>query len=217
MPIYPIIPVIYYVVAGLSAGAAILQKTPGASILTGFSEIRDYQILIFIVGLITSILLLYSFTKPDKKDYLATSKKSIPINLALAIFGIMIFREMFDISGTSTVILNIMTSLSFPALLVIILIPFILGLLTGYNLGAVALSYFLVEPFFPLTGLTIIGHSSLIFMSALAGYLISPIHLCNVLSSDYLKTDTTRMYHMYIPAVVILLVVQILFIVTFYS
>ena len=47
------------------------------------------------------------------------------------------------------------------------------------------------------------------YISSLVGYLISPIHLCNVVSSDYLKTDTTRMYRMYIPAAIVMLIVQI--------
>jgi hypothetical protein len=91
-----------------------------------------------------------------------------------------------------------------------------MGIITGYNFGAIALSYFLVEPFFGYTGLNIIGFASLIFISSLVGYLISPIHLCNVVSSDYLKTDTTRMYKMYIPAIVLLLIVQTSFLVLFY-
>jgi uncharacterized protein len=106
--------------------------------------------------------------------------------------------------------------LPFPAIFIIILIPMIMGLITGYNFGAIALSYFLVEPFFQFTNLNIIGITSLIFISSLVGYLISPIHLCNVVSSDYLKTDTTRMYKMYIPAVTMLIIIQTIFIILFY-
>ena len=198
----PIIPIIFYVAVGL---------------VIGFSNIQDYQKSIFIIGVLVSIISLYYMTKMNWKEYGSTIKKSISLNLALAIFGIMIFREMFLVSEANILIADIMSSYSFPALLIIILIPMFLGLVTGYNLGAIALSYFLVAPFFSLTGINIVGLTSIIFMSSLAGYLISPIHLCNVLSSDYLKTDTTRMYKMYLPAVFILLPVQILFVIGFYS
>jgi len=115
---------------------------------------------------------------------------------------------MFEVSQANILIADIIGKLPVPSLLIIILIPLLLGLLTGYNLGAIALSYFLVEPFFLSSGINIIGLTSIIFISSLAGYLISPIHLCNVLSSEYLKTDTTRMYKMYIPAVASLLIIQ---------
>ncbi len=183
----------------------------------GFPDLKYYQRSVFILGVIISIIFLYFLLKIDWKQYTDIIKKSISINLALAIFGIMIFREMFDISNASEIIAKVIGKLPFPPLLVIILIPLILGILTGYNLGAIALSYLLVLPFFDITGISLIGLSSIIFMSSLAGYLISPIHLCNVVSSDYLKTDTTRMYKMYIPAVTALLLIHTIFIILFYS
>jgi hypothetical protein len=112
---------------------------------------------------------------------------------------------------------QIIQSLPFPPIIIIILIPTILGIITGYNLGAVALSYVLIKPFFDITGISIIGLTSIVFMSAFIGYLISPIHLCNVVSSDHFKTDTTRMYKMYIPSVLLILFIQTLFIFFLYQ
>lgn len=166
------------------------------------------QIRSFLIGIIFSIILLYFITKIKPKEFLQIIKKSLTWKLALAIFGIMIFREMFETSGATILIADIIGGLPFPAIIVIIIIPILLGVLTGYNLGAVALSYPLVEPFFQFTGINIVGLTSIIFISSLVGYLISPIHLCNVLSSEYMKTDTTRMYKMYIPSAIFLLLVQ---------
>jgi len=175
----------------------------------GVLQFFDFpQIRSFLIGVVFSIILLYFLIKISFKEYIQIIKKSITWKLALAIFGIMIFREMFDVSKANILIADMIGRLPFPALLIIIVIPLLLGLLTGYNLGAIALSYFLVEPFFSFTGINIIGLTSIIFISSLVGYLISPIHLCNVLSSEYLKTDTTRMYKMYIPAAISLLIIQ---------
>ncbi len=175
----------------------------------GVLQIFDVpQIRSFLIGVVFSIILLYFLIKISFKEYIQIIKKSIIWKLALAIFGIMIFREMFDVSKANILIADMIGSLPVPALLIVIIIPLLLGLLTGYNLGAIALSYFLVEPFFQFTEINIIGLTSIIFISSLVGYLISPIHLCNVLSSEYLKTDTTRMYKMYIPSVISLLIIQ---------
>jgi integral membrane protein (TIGR00529 family) len=174
----------------------------------GLSETRC-----FLIGVSFSLLLLYFLIHIDKTTYITIIKKSFTWNLALAIFGIMILREMMKISQMHLLITETMHNLAFPALLIVILIPLLLGTLTGYNLGAIALSYPLVDPFFSFTGVHIIGLTSLIFMSSLIGYLISPIHLCNVLSSEYLKTDTTRMYKMFIPAAITLLLIQTLFVI----
>ena len=175
----------------------------------GFSEFRS-----FLIGIIFSIILLYYLVKPEKKDYIQLIKKSLTLKLALAIFGIMIFREIIDASGASYELANVLGNMSIPSISMIILIPLILGVLTGYNLGAIGLSFPIVSPFFPnpINIVTLVGLISLIFISSLVGYLISPIHLCNVLSSDYLKTDTTRMYRMFIPSVLFMLTIQILII-----
>jgi len=178
----------------------------------GLSETRC-----FLIGVSVSLLLLFFLLKIETRTYLGVMKKSLTWNLALAIFGIMIFREMIKVSGTPLLITEMMSNLAFPAVAMVILIPFLLGTLTGYNLGAVALSFPLVEPFFPFAGLTIVGLVSIIFMSSLIGYLISPIHLCNVLSSDYLKTDTTRMYKKFIPAALSLLFIQVIFVMIFFK
>jgi integral membrane protein (TIGR00529 family) len=201
----PLIPILIYILIFL-----IL-------FLNGTSEIlKDYQIKIFIIGVVLSIFFLFYLIKNTKKEFIQIIKRSISFNLVLAIFGILIFREMIEVSNANIILANLINQLLIPPLLIIIIIPLILGLITGYNLGAVLLSYFLVEPFFNETGLNIIGLTSIIFISSLVGYLISPIHLCNVVSSDYLKTDTTRMYKMYIPAIITLLLIQTTFVFIFF-
>jgi len=191
----PTLPVILYV---------ILQ-------FFGISQIR-----IFIIGVILSIILVFYLTDKTKEEYVGILKKSLTWKLALAIIGIMIFREMFEVSKANIVLKDVIAGSIFPAISMVVIIPLLLGVLTGYNLGAVALSYPIVLPFFPadLNFVTLVGLTSVIFMSSLIGYLISPIHLCNVLSSDYLKTDTTRMYRILIPAALLALVVHIAFIAT---
>ena len=174
------------------------------------------QIRSFLLGVVFSIILLFFITKSDIKKYMVFIRGALTFKLALAIFGIMIFRETFEVSQVNVIIANAISDLAFPAVLIVLIVPLLLGVLTGYNLGAIALSYFLVQPFFILTGINIVGITSIIFMSSFVGYLVSPIHLCNVLSSDYLKTDTTRIYRMFIPASLSLLFVQVLFVFLFY-
>jgi integral membrane protein (TIGR00529 family) len=192
----PIVPIIFYI---------FFQ-------LINFSQIRS-----FLIGIIISIIVLYFISNINLKNYLIIIKNSLNAKLALAIFGIMIFREMFEVSEASIILANGIINMSIPSIFIIILVPIILGMLTGYNLGSVALSYPLIEPFFVVSGINIVGITSIIFISSLVGYLISPIHLCNVVSSEYLKTDSTRMYKMYIPASIFILFVQVIFVLIVFS
>jgi len=201
----PIIPILIYVLFFI------------VFILAGFQNIKDFQRIVFIIGVILSLIALYYLLDIQWREYLEILKKSVSFNLALAIFGIMIFREIIETSRSNEILADVLGGLPFPAVIIILITPFFLGLITGYNFGAIALSYFLVEPFFRYTNINIVGLTSLIFISSLLGYLISPIHLCNVVSSEYLKTDVTRMYKMYLPAIFLLLLIQTTFIIVFYT
>lgn len=170
----------------------------------GFPKVRS-----FIIGVLLSIIVLFFLIDITWREYLKVLQKSVTWKLALAIFGIMIFREMFEVSGANVIISQLISMLDIPYLLIIIFIPLVLGFLTGYNLAGVTLSYLFVQPFFSFTGMDIVGLSSLIFMGAFVGYLISPIHLCNVLSSEYLKTDATRMYKTFLPSAFMLLFIHV--------
>ena len=189
----PIIPLLFY---------AVLQ-------IFGFPQIRS-----FLIGVIFSLIVLYLLTERNVQRYAEILKKSLTWKLAMALFGIMIFRQMVEVSEANVIIASGISVIPIPEIIVVLLIPLLLGVVTGYNLGAIGLSYALVVPFFP-ESISIVGITSLIFMSSLVGYLISPIHLCNVLSSEYLKTDTTRMYTMYLPASLALLVAQTIVVLLF--
>jgi integral membrane protein (TIGR00529 family) len=179
-----------------------------------FLQIIDFpQIRSFLIGIIFSLIILYILLNIKIYDYINIIKNSLTLKMIYAIFGIIIFRGIFELSGASNNIAEVIMNFPFPPIILIIFIPMILGILTGYNLGAVALSYPLIEPFFQFTGINIIGLTSIIFISSLVGYLISPIHLCNVLSSEFLRTDTTSMYRMYIPSSFFILIVQLIFVI----
>lgn len=170
----------------------------------------------FIIGVIVGIISLFILTKNDLKTSLHILRKSVSWNLALAIFAIMIFRQMIQLSQVDTFISQGMQSIGVPVLAIILLIPLIIALLIGSDFASLALSYPLVAPLIAISSVSVLGCTMIIFFAVLIGYLISPIHLCNVLSSEYLHTDVTRMYKMYIPASIAVLAFQFAFVVLFF-
>lgn len=164
----------------------------------------------FIFGVIFGILTLFYLKKIKGFEIPTLLKKSSTWEFAVVVIGIMVFREIFEITQANKAIFSMLQGLNIPVLVMIIVLPFILGIVTGYLLIGITLSYPLLAPFYTSTEFSIIGFASLIFISAFVGYLISPIHLCNILSSNYLKTETTRMYPVFIPAAFIILVFHIL-------
>lgn len=169
----------------------------------------------FMLGITFSIVLVWIFSGVNASKYAGIVYRSVSIRVFSAIFGIMIFRQFIEITGTERFIADTIQAVQLPPVSVVILIPFLLAFLTGYNLGAMALSYPLVESFFGASGFGTAGGTSLVYAAAAAGYLISPLHLCNAFSSECLRTDTPQMYPYLIPACAVVLVTQAVFIIQF--
>lgn len=169
------------------------------------------QIKSFLIGIIFSIILVFLLTKTPNKKYLTIIRKGLSWKLPLAIFGIMIFREMFIVSKIDVFLGNVVQNTPVPAIIFFIVIPLFFGIVMGYNLGAIGVSFPIIYAFIPLfNDVNMVALASIMYVSSLVGYLISPLHLCNVVSSEYLKVDVTGMYKMLVPASLVLLIANTL-------
>lgn len=183
--------------------APILPLVTSAILMpVGVSQIRS-----FLVGVVISVFLVLVVAKVPFQQWAGILRKGVGWKLPMAIFGIMIFREMFMVSQVDVVLGAWVQAVSIPPIILFALIPMFFGIVMGYNLGAVGISFPILAAFIPLFGNgNMVALASVLYISSLVGYLISPLHLCNVVSSEYLKTDTMGMYRIIIPASLVLLV-----------
>ena len=105
----PIVPLLLY---GLIHGAGISQTQ------------------VFTVGAVLSIYLVYLMTNIPAGDYLRILSKTINFKTAKIIFGIMIFREMFEVSGANIAIIEIANRMHVPSTAMLIVVPMIISVLT---------------------------------------------------------------------------------------
>jgi len=110
---------------------------------------------------------------------------------------------MFEASGAANALPAQLEYLHIPIPLIIFCVPLTVGLLTGYTIAAIATSFPLLLP--------IIDNSTAGIMLAYAGgflgVLLSPVHLCLVLTRDYFDASWSRTYRRLIPCVAVLAVV----------
>ncbi len=146
------------------------------------------------VGIIVSIIM--SDKKPD-------IKKGISPSLALAIFGIMFFKNTIIASGIAKTLPAHFTFL--PAYILIAMLSFAIGLLTAHNMAAIGILY----PMFS----TIMNENLviLLFITSFMGYLISPLHLCLAVTYEYFKPNFAKLYKMMLPAAIFMVFVAVVF------
>jgi hypothetical protein len=88
---------------------------------------------------------------------------------------------------------------------VLFLLPFIVGLLTGLTVGFVGATFPIITAM--LGGAPDAGSITFAFASGFAGVMLSPTHLCYLLTLRYFKADMEGSYrYLYLPVLLVFLV-----------
>jgi hypothetical protein len=77
---------------------------------------------------------------------------------------------------------------------VLVLVPFIAGILAGLGVGFVGISFPVLLPIITVAGVVDINQAVLIYASGWVGMMLSPAHLCLVLTGEYFDSKMTLVY-----------------------
>jgi integral membrane protein (TIGR00529 family) len=170
------------------------------------------QYLPMVIGLLSAIGVL-QLIKPLQLSLwvkMAGSKqlmKMLIIILMVRLYGGFIEAEVNGISVVQ-VMAEEMRQFGLPSLPLILVIPFLTGMTMGVSLGfagaALPIVMALLGPA-PAFGLTI---STLVFayVSGFMGTMLSPLHVCMIVTSEYYKTDLARSYRpIMVPALLMII------------
>jgi integral membrane protein (TIGR00529 family) len=148
------------------------------------------------------IIVLFLIYRYSFREIGNSLKESLSLNVVLMVIGIMVFKGMLDASGAIEALPVFFEESGLPHGVVLFALPFLVGLLTGLTVGFVGSTFPLVSAMF--------GHSpdpaavTFAFASGFAGVMLSPTHLCLVLTIRYFKADMAGTYRlMYMPVLLV--------------
>ncbi len=121
-------------------------------------------------------------------NVLATFKEAFDGKLILNIFGILFFIAMLTSTGTLAHLVDVLRSSALPFPMVVALIAFFVGVLTGMSQGHVAIVMPIVAMMTP-GNLNWVG-VAMVF--GVAGQMLTPTHVCLTLSVDYFKASFSK-------------------------
>ena len=97
-----------------------------------------------------------------------------------------------------------------PALVILFALPFLMGFATGFSMAFVGIAMPLLVPYIG-SGAGIHSQAFLLaYVSGMAGLLLSPLHLCLVLSTEYFKARLAGVYRYILAPALILIAVAVL-------
>lgn len=136
-------------------------------------------------------------------------RKAWAPRLMTLVIGLVLFKGMLETAGTAKALPEFFSSFGIPPWVLTFLIPFSVGLLTGYNPAVVAISFPLIVPFFP-PGHGTLGAEVLAYAAGFSGVLLSPTHLCLLLTAEFFDADLSRVYRLLLVPVGAIVAVSLL-------
>ena len=152
--------------------------------------------------LVTLSLFLLNFRKFKLPVVKKIIKNDIDPGVVILIAGIMIFQRMLQTSGGIEVIPEVFAKLGVHPYIVLFSIPFFIGTMTGLSAAALGIGLPILLPII-VQGEANLYYAMLAFTGSFIGVMISPMHLCLVVTKNYFKADMGKIYKMLIPPLMI--------------
>jgi len=154
-------------------------------------------------AVLASTLLLIITARPSADKLLRAAKHGFSWKLVLLVFGTLSFQTVLELSGAIESIPRLAASLNLPAELVIFAVCFIAGLLTGMVAAYIAMGYTILAGFL-YQPVIVPEYILLAYLSGYVGIMLSPTHLCLILTNEYFGSDLGKVYKQLVVPIVIL-------------
>ena len=165
----------------------------------GLILVVGFQVeLVYAFGL--AILGMVIFYRIGWRMVLKGFRSSLNIELLLTVAAVMGFKKVLESSRAVQAVSTVLSSSGVPLWLIAILIPLLIGLITGMTIAPIGIGFPILIPLFQ-NDPHFLNYMVLAFASGISGDLLSPFHLCLILTKDYFRADLKGVYRfIWIPA-----------------
>jgi len=158
------------------------------------------------IDLVISLLILFVILLASKatavRIIFGSLKKEFSFDVILLFFGGLSLMQVIETGRAAENTLASLHAWGVPADLIVFTLPFLVGLLTGLTAAYVGVGFPIVSSAFALTG----GLGSgilLAYAGGLMGIMLSPVHLCLVLTKKYFAAGFKGIYQQLMPVVLL--------------
>jgi integral membrane protein (TIGR00529 family) len=202
-PIIPFIielmPIVIVIVPGLTTGWLLSRLFPSLPM------VKEAGLILCLAAAIFWIWQKNNFSGRQIREVLLDKHLLTMFYMVAAIF---IFKGILLDSQAVDAISNDLITLKIPLLIIIALLPFLVGLIAGIAIAFVGSTFPILIPMINAMGETqyMLAYIMLAMVCGFAGVLLSPLHLCLVLSNEYFQTKLSSVYkYLWFPCIALVL------------
>ena len=137
-------------------------------------------------------------------------KRAFDPLIILLLLAVMLFQTTAKNSDAASMLVSNMQSIGLPSVLILVGIPLLIGLATGYGPAVVGIALPLLSPYIISGSVIHIGALLVACVSGMMGQLLSPAHLCFCLSVEYFHTTLSKVYRYTVPLCLTIEIVALL-------
>jgi integral membrane protein (TIGR00529 family) len=195
------------------------SEKPANSILYGFFKAAWPVLLLITIVLLglnaaiafpLTLALLALQQKAKWLDLKQSFKYGLDPKILLLLYAVMLYKATIETSGAADELFTDMQSIGLPAVAILVTLPFLISFSTGTTMAFVGISFPLLFTFIASGSQVNIWALLLAFISGEVGYILSPLHLCLVLSTQYFEASLSKVYRYLVPPLFIVESVAIL-------
>jgi len=165
--------------------------------------------LLLSLSVVCGILLtVHRFNKRQLRELV---RNSITVETISLIIGVKVFQSVIDRSGAAFQVVDVFASANILPSVLVFVVPFVIGILTGITMAFVGVTFPVLMPFFlEQHGGVAYPYLVLAYGAGFLGVLFSPVHLCLVLTKNYYGADFGLVYRLLSRPALIVLVAAVL-------
>jgi uncharacterized protein len=190
-----LLPLIIVIVAGIGMGGIFSLRFPGWVLGKEAG---------LILSLFVSIVLVWRSNRMTTSEITNIIFNPQTLKMIYMIFSILMFKGMLEDSNAVEAISRELTFLKIPLVLIVAILPFLVGLITGITIAFVGSAFPILIPLITSldAGASMYPYIMLAMVFGFSGVLLSPVHLCLILSNQYFDASMESVYrHLWKPCV----------------
>jgi integral membrane protein (TIGR00529 family) len=156
-----------------------------------------------------ALVLLILQQRPKWPELRTVFKFGLDPKILFLLYSVMLYKSAIEISGAAYTIFTDMQSVGFPPVIILIVLPALMSFAGGLSIAFAGVALPLLVPYFTSASGINSAAVLLAYVSGMIGLLLSPVHLCLILSAEYFKASMTRVYKYILPPALLIEAVAI--------
>ncbi len=168
--------------------------------------VLKFELILVILVVIASLVMK---ERPAGSDIWRAFRRGTEFQIVTLIIGVAAYKHLLGAAEVVDAVPPFLLQMNLPEIVVIAAVPLIVGLITGVTLAYIAVTFPLL---IPLMGGDAINMElmMLAFVSGFVGCLLSPVHLCLILTREYFRATWGGIYRLLLPSCAAIMVVAVL-------